>query len=327
MTHDGGFPVGYGDARRGEMVKREERARRLLVIYNPTAGNRKRRKLRRFIADLERLGSVVTLRETGAPGDAEALARAADPALVDAVLVAGGDGTINEAVNGLARSSLPLALLPLGTANVLANELGLPRDTASLARIAAFAPARAVWPGEAAPEGAATGRRFLVMAGIGFDAEVVAHLDLALKRRLGKLAYVAGIFGRLRHYRPCCCRGEIDGRPVGGTSLVAAKAHFYGGRFVLAPAARLDEPILHLVVFGRAGRRAALGYMAAMTLGLLPRCRSLSILPGKSVRLAEPAGAPVQLDGDIQLRLPARLGIAETPLRLIAPPGLAEAAR
>jgi hypothetical protein len=67
------------------------------------------------------------------------------------------------------------------------------------------------------------------------------------------------------------------------------------------------------------GRRAALGYMAAMSLGLLQRCRSLSIRPGKTVRLLEPAGAAVQLDGDIQLRLPARLAIAATPLNLVAP--------
>jgi diacylglycerol kinase (ATP) len=77
------------------MHKKEGRARRLLVIYNPTAGNRKRRKLARFLAHLEALGAVVTLRETEAPRHAELLARAADPGEVDAVLVAGGDGTIN----------------------------------------------------------------------------------------------------------------------------------------------------------------------------------------------------------------------------------------
>jgi diacylglycerol kinase (ATP) len=302
------------------MVMTEGRARRLLVIYNPTSGRRKRRKLERFLFHLDRLGAAVTLRETTAPQHAEALARAADPAQVDAVLVAGGDGTINEAVNGLAGSPLPLTVLPLGTANVLANEIGLPRRSAALARIAAFAPARPVWPGEAMAEGGTGGaRRFLIMAGLGFDAEVVEHLDLALKRRTGKLAYVASIFGRLRDYRPCFYRGEVDGAAVMGASLVAAKAHFYGGRFVLAPAARLEDPSLQIVVFEHAGRSAALGYMAAMSLGLLQRCRSLRVLAGKSVRLLEPAGAALQLDGDIQLRLPARIGIASTPLKLVAP--------
>ncbi len=301
------------------MDKNEGRARRLLVIYNPTAGGRKRRRFAAWLSHLAALGAEVTLAETEAPRHAEALARAADPGRVDAVAVAGGDGTINEAVNGLAASRLPLALLPLGTANVLANEIELPRRVAALARIAAFAPARPVWPGEATPEGGGEARRFLIMAGIGFDAEVVEHVDLAWKRRAGKLAYVASILGRLRDYRACRYRAELDGAVVEGASLVAAKAHFYGGRFVLAPAARLDQPLLQLVVFGEAGRRAALGYLAALGVGRLQHCRSLSILPGKSLRLLEPAGAPVQLDGDILLRLPARIAIAQTPLQLIQP--------
>lgn len=300
------------------MDKNEGRARRLLVIYNPTAGGRKRRRLDRWLSHLRTLGAEATLTETAAPRHAEDLARAADPRRFDAVAVAGGDGTINDAVNGLAGSSLPLALLPLGTANVLANEIGLPRRLAELARIAAFAPARTVWPGEAQSEDGGA-RRFLVMAGIGFDAEVVEHLDLDLKHRAGKLAYVASILGRLRDYRACRYRAEIDGVAVEGASLVAAKAHFYGGRFVLAPAARLDEPSLQLVVFGHAGRAAAMGYLAAMGAGRLAYCRSLRILPATSLHLTGPAGAPVQLDGDIQLRLPARISIAATPLELIQP--------
>jgi diacylglycerol kinase (ATP) len=295
------------------------RARRLLVIYNPTAGQRARWRLARWLACLDRLGAAVTLSETEGPRHAEALARAADPGRFDAVAVAGGDGTINEAVNGLAGSPLPLAILPLGTANVLAAEIGLPRRIAALARIAALGPARPVWPGEALADGAATARRFLVMAGLGFDAEVVEHLDLALKRKMGKLAYVASILGRLRDYRAGNYRALLDGMPVEGSSLVAAKSHFYGGRFVLAPAARLDQPQLDVVLFKHAGRGAAIGYLLATGLGLLPRCRSVSVIRAREIRLAEPAGAPLQLDGDIQLRLPARLRIASTPLQLIQP--------
>jgi diacylglycerol kinase (ATP) len=301
------------------MDKNEGRARRLLVIYNPTSGHRQRRKLDRWLAHLRALGAEVALSETTAPRHAETLARAADPGQFDAVAVAGGDGTINDAVNGLAGSRLPLAVLPLGTANVLANEIGLPRSLAALADIAAFGPAAEVWPGEALPEGASDGRRFLIMAGIGFDADVVEHLDPALKRRAGKLAYLWSILGRLRDYHRCTYRADIDGVAVAGASLVAARAHFYGGRFVLAPAARLEHRLLQVAIFEHGGRGWALGYLAAMGLGVLPHCRSLRIVPGQSLRLIEPAGAPVQLDGDIQLRLPARLRIAATPLLLVRP--------
>jgi diacylglycerol kinase (ATP) len=297
----------------------DERVRRLLVIYNPTSGARRRRRLERWLAALEHLGARVELAETEAPRHAEALARAADPRRFDAVAVAGGDGTVNEAVNGLAGSSLPLAVLPLGTANVLAAEMGLPRSIPALARIAALAPARPVWPGEAQAEDGGPARRFLLMAGVGFDAEVVEHLDLALKRRLGKLAYLASILGRLRQYRPSCYHAEIDGGAVFGAALVAAKAHFYGGRFVLAPAARLEEPLLQVAIFGKAGRGAALRYMAAISLGVLSRCRDFCVIPARSIRLVEPRGAPVQLDGDIQLRLPATLRLAASPLMLVQP--------
>jgi diacylglycerol kinase (ATP) len=307
------------------MNNNEGRARRLLVIYNPTAGNRARRRLAKWLACLERLGAAVDLRETNAPRHAEALARTADPALIDAVVAAGGDGTINEAVNGLAGSPLPLGILPLGTANVLAGEIGLPRQAMALARILAFAPARPVWPGEALVDGAEQGRRFLIMAGIGFDADVVEALDLPLKRRLGnlglgKIAYVASIAGRLREYRRRSYRAELDGGAVEAASLVAAKAHFYGGRFVLAPAASLEDPVFQVVLFGRAGRAAALGYMVAMAAGVLRHCPSVRIVPTRQVQLIEPAGVGVQLDGDIHVRLPVTLRIAATPLQLIQPP-------
>ncbi len=302
------------------MVETDLSARRLLVIYNPTSGRRKRSRLRRWLAHLAALGAAVTLAETKGPRHAEALAQQADPRRFDAVAVAGGDGTINEAVNGLRDSPLPLAILPLGTANVLAAELGLPRGLRALAQIAAFCPARKVWPGEAVPlAGGGPSRRFLVMAGIGFDAEVVEHVHLPLKRRYGKLAYVWSILGRLQHHRPSCYRAEVGGRATEGSSLVVAKSHFYGGRFVLAPAARLDEPSFEVVVFGEAGRGAALRYMAAMGMGLLGRCRSVRVITSQSVSLLEPVGAPIQLDGDVELRLPARLAIAATPLSVVAP--------
>jgi len=148
---------------------------------------------------------------------------------------------------------------------------------------------------------------------------VVAALDLALKRRTGKLAYVASILGRLRDYRPAAYRAELDGAVVEAASLVAAKSHFYGGRFVLAPKARLDDPTLQVAIFESAGRMAAIGYLAAMGLRLLPYWRSFRVTPATSLHLSEPAGAPVQLDGDIQLIVPIRVRIAATPLSLIRP--------
>jgi diacylglycerol kinase (ATP) len=300
------------------MSEAERRARRLLVIRNPTSGRRAKGKFERWRKALDRLGADVTLVETEGPRHAIELARAAGPARFDAVAVAGGDGTINEAINGLASSPLPLALLPLGTANVLANELGLPRNVELLARIAAFAPARSVRPGEILAGGQNEPWRFLLMAGIGFDAEVVAHLDLGLKRRLGKGAYAIESLQQLWRHEPRRFAVRLDGRSVDPASLVIARAHFYGGRFVLAPQARLDQPLLYAVIFPGTSRAAALRYMAAVVTGTLARQCDVHVQTAERIEIDGPEGASVQVDGDIRVRLPIRVGIAGTPLALIA---------
>lgn len=300
------------------MSEIERRARRLLVIHNPTAGLRAGRRFVRWLAALDRLRAAVTIAETTGRGHAAILAGAADPARFDAVAVAGGDGTINEAVNGLGASPLPLAILPLGTANVLANELCLPRNIEALARIAAFAPARPVWPGELLAPGGGVPWRFLLMAGVGFDAEVVEHLDLTLKQRIGKGAYVAGSLAQLARYRPCRYRALLDGVPVAPASLVIARAHYYGGRFVLAPTARLEERGLHAVLFEQPTRAAMLRYLAAVVMGRLGCQCDVRVLPAARIELYGPPGAPVQVDGDIRARLPLSVQLAATPLNIIA---------
>jgi diacylglycerol kinase (ATP) len=287
--------------------------RRLLVIYNPAAGRRPRRRLDAILDHLRDLGSAVVLCETGARGDAEAIARAVDPTAFDAVVAAGGDGTINEIVNGLAESALPLAVLPLGTGNVLANELGLPKSPRHLAELAAFGRERPIWTGEIGA------RRFVAMAGVGFDAAVVAGIDETLKRRIGKLAFVREILVQLwrceaRRYRIVC-----DGTEHLAASAVIAKGRFYAGRFVLAPAARVDEKALHLVLFRRTGRGAALLYLAALVLGLTHRLRDVTILRTQSVTILGPAGMKVEGDGDILATLPVTIRVSDRPLLVVRP--------
>jgi YegS/Rv2252/BmrU family lipid kinase len=292
--------------------------RRILAIYNPTAGRRARGKFERFRAALTRLGAVVTVAETNAPLHAKSLAESADPARFDAIAVAGGDGTINEAVNGIVYSGLPLAILPLGTANVLAQELGLPRAPEALAEIAALSPARSIVPAEIVTAERNEPWRFLLMAGIGFDAEVVAHLNLKLKRKIGKGAYALGSLAQLGRHERRLFDARIDGKIESPASLVVARAHFYGGRFVLAPDARLDQPALHTVLFPSASRLATLRYMAAVVTSTLKQQCDVEVRGSREIELAGPEGAPVQIDGDVRAHLPASIRLAAAPLALIA---------
>ena len=296
--------------------------RRILVIFNPAAGRGRScaKRLSRVVAELERRDCTVTVLSTRAPGDAEHLAREADPAF-DLIVAAGGDGTVNEVANGIFAESRPLAVLPLGTGNVLANEIGLPRDPQRLARVIADGTPKPIWPGRAGD------RLFLAMTGVGFDAEVLGALDPCLKRRLGKLGYIWAILLCLCRYRRAEFIVSTEGGADRAASAIVTTGRLYAGRFVIAPDARLDVPLLHIVLFRRAGRLAVLRYLGAMLLGRLHRLADVSILTARraSVAAGRPAAAGssvVETDGEIRGRLPLKIEIAASPLLLVQP-GLA----
>ncbi|MBI1779320.1 MAG: YegS/Rv2252/BmrU family lipid kinase [Proteobacteria bacterium] len=282
---------------------------RLLMIHNPTAGRRRRRYLAAVLDALACEGCTTTVMATERRGDAERMAREAER--VDAVVVAGGDGTVAEAANGLVGSAVPLAVVPLGTANVLAHEIGLPMAPASLARAIARGPCRSVHAGEA------NGRRFMMMAGAGFDAGVVEQVKPGVKRWLGKGAYVLASVTRVLAYREERFRLDLDGSEHEAASVIVAKGHFYAGRFVVAPMASLDEPIFQVALFEHPGRLPAMAAMAAMAAGRLDCLPGFRILAARSVMIEGDAGAPIQADGDIVARVPARLAIAREPVRLV----------
>lgn len=294
--------------------------RRLLIIFNPTAGARRRRRFEAVLAELRRLGCEVTVRPTGGRGDAEQLAASADPNRHDVLVVAGGDGTINEAVNGLRDNRLPLAIVPLGTANVLAAEIGMATDPRAVARTIALGRPRPI------SVGVANGRRFLLMAGTGFDAHVVQHVNLALKRRIGKVAYGIEILRQLRSFAYPEYAVTIDGRTCKAASVLVANAHYYGGRFVCAPAADLRTPTLEVCLFERRGRLSVIGYALAMLTGRLPKLKSYRTVAAGKVHIDGGSDEPVQGDGDVIGHLDVTIEVVPEALHLVYPPTAAEAA-
>jgi diacylglycerol kinase (ATP) len=300
---------------RHEHVNDQIPTRRLLVIFNPAAGLRRRQRLEAVLVRLRARGCRVELCETTGPGDAERFAAAADPERYDALVVAGGDGTVNEAINGLADTPLPLAILPLGTANVLAAEIGLALDPDSVA--AAIAHGRP----QPITLGAANGRRFILMAGAGFDAHVVATVSTPVKRWLGKGAYVLAMLLQLWRYGFPRYQVSIDGAPHTAGSVLIANARFYAGRFVAAPAADLRSPSFEVCLFERTGRLAAIGYALALVTGRLPRLATYRMLPAERIQIEGHTGEPVQADGDVIATLTTRIEALPSALALIYPPG------
>ncbi|HVO16865.1 MAG TPA: diacylglycerol kinase family protein [Alphaproteobacteria bacterium] len=285
----------------------------MLVIYNPVAGPRQRRQFGATLRHLTMAGCTVAVRETAAAGAAGTLARAALDENHDVIVAAGGDGTINEIINAVAGTSAVLGLIPLGTANVLAAEIGLPDDPRGIAEVIAHGRPRPIYLG------AVGTRRFAMMASFGYDAQAVDRVDLALKRRLGKLAYVASALATWLRPRDVRFTLEIDGRPDSAASVVVAKGHYYGGRFQCAPEARLDDPRLYVCLLERPGRWNLLRYGLALGTGQLSRLRDVRIVPAEIVRVTAPAGEPIQADGDIVGETPAEFRVSSERLNLLMP--------
>ena len=297
-------------------IEPQDQRRKILMIFNPTAGGARQRLLQNVVKRLEQADATVTLRPTTKAGDAEVFAREASEARADSpdlVVAAGGDGTINEVVNGLAGSTLPLAILPMGTANVMAAEIGL--------GVSAKTVADAILTGPILPIhlGIANGRRFTLMAGIGLDADVVATIDTNLKRRTGKFAYAVATAMRWLEYRQRKFRISIDGQPYEAAAAVIANGHFYAGRFICAADARLTDPILHVCLFEKPGRWQALYYMAALFGGFLSRLKTFRVVTGHEIQVLADHTGPVQGDGDVIAKLPVDIRVAAETIRLIMP--------
>jgi diacylglycerol kinase family enzyme len=235
-------------------------------------------------------------------------------------VVAGGDGTINEVVGGMARSDVPLAILPGGTANVLATELKLGRDLEHTARrLGEFRPQR-ISVGCLTCDGGAE-RHFLLMAGIGLDAHIVYHINGPLKARIGKLAYwVAGwsLLGR----RLTEFGVEIDGRERRCSFALLSKVRNYGGDFEIARTVTLFDDRFEVVLFEGRSTLSYVKYFAGMVSNRLRGMRGVTALQADRVILTAPGGSAVyvQVDGESAGRLPAEIRIVPDALTLLVPP-------
>jgi diacylglycerol kinase family enzyme len=290
----------------------------MLIVFNPTAGGQRRRRLRRALDALLRLGVRAELAETRHPGHAEELAREAAGRGVPVVVAAGGDGTIAEVASGIAGSAAMLGVVPLGTANVLAWELGVPSGPEQAASV--LAAGRPAWlrPGIARFADGRT-RLFVQMLGAGFDAAVVRGLDLGLKRRIGRLAYVWHTLIELGRYRFPAIEARLDGgEAIPLASVIVTKGRLYAGRYLLAPDAAPGEPGFRVALFRQAGPGFAALHGAALPLNLLPRMPGIELRRAARVSLAG-AGVPVQADGDPAGALPLEIEDAPGPIRVLLP--------
>ena len=286
---------------------------RIGLIYNPSAGGGRGGVVGSLVQEhLTRHGLEVVVQTTRAPREATTLAR--DLAgRVDAVVAVGGDGTVNEVVNGLAGGGVPLGIVPAGTVNVLAQELGLP-----------FAVDRAcdvIVAGRTTTLdlGLVDGRRFILMVGAGLDALTIRELDPRLKRRFKELAFIGtGVRAYGRHHHPVF-EVIVNGTAHRATFVVVGNCRYYGGRFGVTSRADPTDGLLDVVVFRGRGLARTLLFWMGVPLGLHVHHPDVSYLTGTEVELQlVDAGDVVwfHTDGELAGRLPVRVCIEKSALRV-----------
>lgn len=288
---------------------------RWAILCNQTSGSYDPRRLEAIRQVLRARGVDSRVVPTAYRGHATDLCRGMSD--VDTVAVYAGDGTLNEAANGLLGRELPLAFLPGGTANVMAHELGLPQDPVRAAQALVAGEVRTVVPGLIGE------RAFLLMAGFGFDGMAVHRVSPRLKARTGKLAYVwAGLQAfAARHATLRLTNGDAALRPA-HWAVVSRAAH-YGGPFLIDREAGLERPELSLTAMAH---RTVLPFLVAnLGLGLRRPAGSAQRQHGTDFRVQADVPVCVQVDGDAFP--PGRdfsVALSPRPIRLRFPAGARE---
>ncbi len=296
-------------------------AKRAALIYNPIARgvSRHRGSLQRSVEALKGQGISVALEATTGPGSATVQARHLIEDGCNLIIVAGGDGTINEVANGMLHSDVPLAILPGGTANVLGRELRMPISIErATAQINILRPCRI---SAGSLQGAGQRRIFLCMAGAGLDAEIVSRLNLDLKASTGKFAYYVAGFGQVGRSLPEF-DVTIDGQSYEASFALISRVRNYGGDLEIARGASLLRDEFEIVLFrGTIGMRY-LPYLLGVLLGRTDRMKGCTVLHGRSVTCSTPVVREIyfQIDGELSGKLPITVEIVPDALTLLVPP-------
>jgi len=285
----------------------------VVVIANPASGRASRKDLEKAEALISAQGFRPEVLFTSAAGDGTRLAREAARTNPRLVIAAGGDGTINEVLNGLAGTAVPMAVLPLGTANVLARELGIPRDVEKAVDTALAGTPRKACLGRISFEGRE--RFFCLMAGIGYDAETVYNVETRAKKLTGKLAFILSGISTILSWDPAELVVTVDGSRHVCHSLIASNSRKYAGDFDFAPGADITAPLLHVFLVRGRKRLDILKFAAAVLAGRHLSMKGVAYLEATEVEVE--GSAPIQTDGEFIGLSPARIRVEPGALSLV----------
>jgi len=300
---------------------------RAVVIHNPTSGiNSHQSPLQAALKELRARGWEIVTRETRAGGEATQLARAAADEHYDAAFAVGGDGTVNEVLNGLRASETALGVLPLGTANVWALEMGLPlNDMARAAALQADAPIRAVDIGIAQggkKETAFAPRAFLLFCGAGFDAAVIREVEAqrALKRKWGKLFFILVGLRQAIQYRGRRIAVTVDGATLERRVILAltSNAQLYGALVRMPPDARIDDGLLDVTLLHGDNALHTAWHFVRLGMGFYQQQPDIEHVRGREIEI-HGATLPVHVDAEPVGATPLQIHIQPRAARVFVP--------
>ena len=284
-----------------------------VVILNPTAGSPE--TLRTLQERIESVTRGCPIHVTSHPGEAEALARRAVEEGFARIVAAGGDGTVNQVANGLAGSNAALGLLPFGTVNVFAMELGLPLYNLKLCwDIISGENMRLV------DLPSANGKYFVQLGGVGLDAQVVKETSLALKRSFGPLSYLISA-AHIAARQPPKLFIESDNSSVReGSFVLIGNGRLYGGPFPFFKQAVMDDGLFDVVVFKRLGYLEIIKYLQDVVFSSEIRVPEVEYFQTRRLRVTSEQDVPLELDGELAGNCPVDFQIQKKLLRVLAPP-------
>jgi diacylglycerol kinase (ATP) len=284
------------------------------IIYNPAARKASDAGIDRAVTFLEKEGYAVEVLRTERKDHARHLAGLARERRPRLVIAAGGDGTINEVINGMVWTDIPVALLPMGTTNVLAKELNLPEDLPGALRVAVQGSPKRVSLGKI-ETGGGQSRHFCLMAGVGLDGKAVHDVSQSMKKVSGGAAYVLSGIKNIATFSPQKIFFEVDGKERAGYTAIVGKASKYGGNFKVTPDANLMDPFLYICIFPGRTRLDLLRYSLGVLTGRHLAYKDVVYL--KASRIEIRGTAHIQVDGDYLGRGPATISVAESAVKLI----------
>jgi diacylglycerol kinase (ATP) len=292
----------------------------VLIVYNPAAGQSPDLKntLDRVASLWRDRGWQVQIAATTAPGDATSKAQIAARSGYNAVVAAGGDGTVNEVMNGLVGTETALGVLPLGTVNIWAREMGLSMDMLKAAESLGKSELTKI------DVGMAGNRYFLLMAGIGFDAAVTETIRSEEKKLFGAIAYVKQAIQIAWNFRGVRLKLRIDGKRVRGKILmvIVGNSQLYGGVIKFTAHATIDDGLLDVCVIKGRGMLSAPRRLISIFARHYNRDPQVKYYQAKQVEIRRKRGKalPVQVDGDYLGSTPMSFRVVPDSLWIMVPP-------